>query len=138
MLVRLFADEFPNETAGVVLVDARGRDATRRQLAIWPKSEIPAVRREVFRRVQQGVDLAASEARASHAGSLGHTPLVVITAGTHAADWGGASPPRLSRPPDPLCATMQDELALLSSDHVHVVALRSDHRVQRRDGQPDV
>ena len=31
---------------------------------------------------------------------------------------------------------MQDELARLSTDHVHVVALRSDHAVQ--DGQPDV
>jgi hypothetical protein len=33
---------------------------------------------------------------------------------------------------------MQDELAALSSNHLHVVALRSDHFVQRFDGQPDV
>jgi hypothetical protein len=42
---------------------------------------------------------------------------------------------------------MQDELAALSTDHVHVVALKSDHWVQVRrfyrgdqriDGQPDV
>ena len=41
----------------------------------------------------------------------------------------------------------QDELAALSTDHVHVVALRSDHWIQIRrftrgtteiDGQPDV
>ena len=46
-----------------------------------------------------------------------------------------------------LWLTMQDELAALSSDHVHVVALRSDHWIQIRhftrgnteiDGQPDV
>ena len=36
-------------------------------------------------------------------------------------------------------ATMQDELARLSSDHVHVIALRSGHFVQRSlNGQPDV
>ena len=33
---------------------------------------------------------------------------------------------------------MQDELAALSSNQLHVVALRSDHFVQRLDGQPDV
>ena len=32
----------------------------------------------------------------------------------------------------------QDELTALSSNHLHVVALRSDHFVQRFDGQPDV
>ena len=37
MLARLFASERPEETAGVVLVDARGSDATRPQLAIWPR-----------------------------------------------------------------------------------------------------
>lgn len=37
-----------------------------------------------------------------------------------------------------LWTTMQDELAALSSDHVHVVALRSDHFVERLDGQPGV
>ena len=32
----------------------------------------------------------------------------------------------------------QDELTALSSNHLHVVAPRSDHFVQRFDGQPDV
>ena len=32
----------------------------------------------------------------------------------------------------------QDELTALSSNHLHVVALRSDHFMQRFDGQPDV
>jgi pimeloyl-ACP methyl ester carboxylesterase len=43
ILVRLFARQHPEEAAGVVLVDARGRDATRRQLALLPKSQIPPV-----------------------------------------------------------------------------------------------
>ena len=138
MLVRLFAHEHPDETAGIVLVDARGRDATRRSLAIWPKSVAPAVRRNVFRPVQQGVDLAPSEALVSRVRSLGHTPLAVVTAGRHDGEWGRIVPARLARGLDRLWATMQDELAALSSDHVHVVALRSDHFVQRVDGQPGV
>jgi hypothetical protein len=134
----LFAKVHRRETAGVVLVDARGRDATRRQLAIWPRSEVPAVRRDVFRRVQHGVDLAAGEALARRVRSLGDTPLAVITAGTHADDWGRVVPPRLARALDRQWATMQDELAALSTDHIHVLALRSDHLVQRNDGQPGV
>ena len=38
ILVRLFASQHHGEAAGVVLVDARGRDATRRQVALFPKS----------------------------------------------------------------------------------------------------
>ena len=138
MLARLFARDHADATAGVVLVDARGRDARRRQLAIWPRSEAPDVRRKVFQPVQQGVDLAASEALAARVRSLGDTPLVVITAGTHADEWGRLVSPRLARALDRQWATMQDELAALSSDQVHVVALRSDHFVQRPDGQPQV
>jgi pimeloyl-ACP methyl ester carboxylesterase len=138
MLVRLFAHEHADETAGVVLVDARGTHATRRQLAIWPKSWAPAVRHAVFRPVQRGVDLAASEALASRVRSLGDTPLAVVTAGTHDGEWGREVSPRLGRALDGLWARMQDELAALSTDHIHVVALRSDHFVQRLDGQPDV
>jgi hypothetical protein len=45
LLVRLFAQAHPDGTAGIVLVDAVGRDAMRRQLAIWPKPAAPALRR---------------------------------------------------------------------------------------------
>ena len=136
MLTELFAHEHADDTAGVVLVDARGRDATRRQLVIWPRSAAPSVRRAVFRPVQDGVDLAAGEALARKVRTLGDTPLAVVTAGTH-EDWHRVVPPT-ARALDRLWTTMQDELAELSSDHVHVVAVRSDHFVQQRDGQPDV
>jgi len=139
MLAELFARTHPSETAGVVLVDARGRDATRRQLAIWPASVATSARRAVFRRVQRGVDLRAGEAAVSQVRSLGAVPLAVVTAGHHDKDWGAVLPPRLSRRFDALWTRMQDELAALSTDHLHVVALRSDHFVQALDdGQPDV
>jgi pimeloyl-ACP methyl ester carboxylesterase len=146
LLVRLFAHAHPDETAGVVLVDAKGRDQTRRELAIWPKSQARALRRRWARPVHDGIDLAASDALASGLSSLGDTPLAVITAGTHHADSRGM-PPRLARALYWQWLTMQDELAALSSDHVHVVALRSDHWIpikhfyrgsERIDGQPDV
>jgi pimeloyl-ACP methyl ester carboxylesterase len=139
ILARLFASQHPDEAAGVVLVDARGRDATRRQVALFPKSlpksQIPPV---LTTPVQDGVDLAASEALASRVRSLGATPLAVITAGRHDQDWGRLLSPGVARAFDRLWATMQDELTALSSNHLHVVALRSDHFLQRFDGQPDV
>ena len=46
LLARLFAQSHPDQTTGVVLVDARGRNQTRRLLALWPESEEPAQRRE--------------------------------------------------------------------------------------------
>jgi pimeloyl-ACP methyl ester carboxylesterase len=146
LLVRLFAQAHPGEVAGVVLVDAKGRDQMRRELAIWPKSQAPALRRSWARPVRDGVDLAAGDALASRVRNLGDTPLAVITAGTHDADSSGMPPP-LAGALYRLWLTMQDELAALSSDHVHVVALRSDHFIQIRrfdrgdqriDGQPDV
>ena len=97
LLVRLFAKAHPGEIAGVVLVDAMGRDQTRRQLALWPKSEEPALRREVARPVRDGVDLASGEALAAHVRSLGDTPVAVITAGAHDDEWGSA-PPGLAAP----------------------------------------
>jgi pimeloyl-ACP methyl ester carboxylesterase len=137
LLVRLFAKAYPGETGGVVLVDAMTRDQTRRQLAVWPKSEEPAPRRKVARPVRDGVDLASGEALAARVRSLGDIPLAVITAGTHNNEWGRA-PARLARALDRQWQTMQDELAALSSDHLHVIALRSDHFVQGIDGQPRV
>jgi pimeloyl-ACP methyl ester carboxylesterase len=137
LLARLFAVAHPKETAGVVLVDAMGRDQTRRELAIWPTSQERALRRMVARPVRDGVDLAAGEALAARVRSLGDTPLAVVTAGRHDDEWGHA-PARLARALDRQWATMQDELAALSSDHVHVVARRSDHSVQAKKGQPRV
>jgi pimeloyl-ACP methyl ester carboxylesterase len=137
LLARLFARAHAKAIAGIVLIDAMGRDQTRRQLAIWPKSQAKALRRSVARPVRDGVDLASSEALASRVMSLSDTPLAVVTAGRHDAEWGHV-PPRLARALDRQWVTMQDELAALSSDHVHVVALRSDHSVQRSDGQPGV
>jgi pimeloyl-ACP methyl ester carboxylesterase len=89
ILARLFASQHPDEAAGVVLVDARGRDATRRQLAILPKSQIPPV---LAMPVQDGVDVAASEALASRVRSLGATPLAVVTAGNTTRNGGSCCP----------------------------------------------
>jgi len=63
----------------------------------------------------------------------------VITRGRPDDSLAPPLPPSVLRLVDRLWVTMQDELAALSSDDVHVVALRSDHVVQGLDsGQPNV
>ena len=135
LLARLFAQAHADDTAGIVLVDSMGRNQTRRTMAIWPKSQFRRLRRVLAQPVREGVDLAAGEALAARIRTLHGIPLAVVTAGSET--FGGA-PPRLARALGGLWATMQDELAALSSDHVHVVAVRSDHFVQGPEGQPDV
>ena len=135
LLARLFASAHPDRVAGVVLVDAMGRDATRRQLAIWPKSHAPAQRREWAKPVQGDVDLRRGEALARDIRTLGHMPVIVITA---ARAWRDADhlPLRLRQEQDRLWRTLQDELARLSSEHVHVSALRSGHFIMQSGQQP--
>jgi len=137
VLARVFAHLYPSETAGLVLIDTIGRDGRRRQLAIWPRSQAPAIRRGLATTVMAGVDLASGEAIASRIRSLDGMPLAVITAGRE--DNFPRTPARLHRALTRLWEGMQDELAALSEDSVHVVALASNHDVpSSHTGQPSV
>jgi pimeloyl-ACP methyl ester carboxylesterase len=134
-LARLFARAHPEQVAGVEFVDASGYDATRRQLAIWPRSQAPARRRDWAKPVQFGVDLNGSDALESELRGLGDTPVVAITGARTWSEFPGL-PPRLARAQQRLWRVLHAELAGLSTDHVHVLALRSDHFVM--DAQPEV
>jgi pimeloyl-ACP methyl ester carboxylesterase len=129
LLARLFAQAHRDQTAGIVLVDAMGRNSTRRLLALWPKSEAPAARQEQATPVRDGVDVAATEALAARVTTLGDARLAVVTAGRENAVVRRMKR-RVARAIDRNWTTMQDELAALSSDRVHVIALRSEHVVQ--------
>jgi pimeloyl-ACP methyl ester carboxylesterase len=137
VLARAFTQLHPTETAGLVLIDTMGRDGRRRQLAIWPKSQAPEIRGELATRVIDGVDLGPGEALASRVRTLPDSPLAVITAGRQ--DNFPRTPAQLARALERLWSRMQDELAGLSDNSVHVVALRSDHDVpSAHSGQPSV
>jgi pimeloyl-ACP methyl ester carboxylesterase len=137
VLARVFAHLHPTETAGLVLIDTMGRNGRSRQLAIWPESQARTIRRELATTVMDGVDLAAGEALADRLTKLGDTPLAVITAGRH--DNFPRRPSSLAGALEQLWGKMQDELAQLSSNRVHVVAARSNHDVpSSRSGQPSV
>jgi len=142
LLVRLFAHADPGDTAGVVLVDSMGRNQDRRLRAIW-LAQPARVRRKLpdptAYPVQVGVDLLAGEALDAEFGTLGDTPLVVITRGRLLDTASRTLPPTMRAPVAHLWETMQNELAALSSDRIHIIALRSGHFVQRSpNGQPDI
>jgi pimeloyl-ACP methyl ester carboxylesterase len=137
LLTRLYAYEHPRDVAGMVLVDAVGRDMTARQLAIWPPGTNPDLREQAATPVVNGVDLHSSAQLDDRVRTLGDLPLVVIAAGMH-RELFGALAPSLQRALERLWARMQTGLAGLSSDRVLVLARRSDHVVQRLDGQPQV
>jgi pimeloyl-ACP methyl ester carboxylesterase len=80
LLTRLYAHAHPRDVAGLVLVDAVGRNATERQLAIWPKSVEPDARKEAAEPVTNDVDVRSSEALDARVRSLGDLPLIVIEA----------------------------------------------------------
>ena len=137
VLARVFAGQRPTDTAGLVLIDTMGRDGRQRQLAIWPRSQAPEIRSGLATRVIDGVDLGTGEALASRVRTLGDTPLAVITAGRQ--DNFPHTPAQLARALKRLWNRMQDELAGLSGNSVHVVAHRSNHDVpSARSGQPSV
>jgi pimeloyl-ACP methyl ester carboxylesterase len=137
VLARVFARAYPTETVGLVLIDTMGRDGRQRQLAIWPRSQAPENRAKLSTAVLGNVDLAIGEAIASGITTLGDTPLAVITAGRQ--NNLPREPARLGRALKRLWNGMQDELAALSDNSVHVVALASNHDVpSSRSGQPSV
>jgi pimeloyl-ACP methyl ester carboxylesterase len=143
LLVRLFAHTHPKQTAGVVLVDAMGRDQDRRLLRIW-LAQPANVRRQLPRPtanpVDSGVNLLAGEDLDAKIRSLGGMPLIVITRGRLEDDGSRTPlPAPVRHPAGQLWLTMQDELAALSPDSIHVIALRSGHLIPiSAAGQPDV
>jgi len=141
LLMRLFAHAHPDQTAGIVLVDAMGRNQDRRLETLW-RAQPAKVRQHTpdpaANTLDRGVDLYAGEALDAKIRTLRDTPLAVITRG-RPDDSGPALPPSVRGPADRLWRTMQNELAALSSDHLHAIALRSGHFVQSSaNGQPDV
>ena len=134
LLVRLFARAHPDDTAGIVLVEAMGRDQDRRLLRVWralPARERNRLPKPTAEPVADGVDIRAGEALDAKGKALPAVPLAVITRGR----------PDEQLPPaaDAAWMRLQDELAAMSPEHVHVVAARSGHFVQSfADGQPGV
>jgi pimeloyl-ACP methyl ester carboxylesterase len=146
--VRLYADQYPDEVAGMVLVDARHEDSWARSRAVLPPAtpddsqglkdlrtflEDPPAPDQDPGNVER-IDLEASDAHVRATGALGDLPLVVLTAGR------GDPPPDL---PEDVAVRLgqvehelQQELAQLSTNSTHIIVDNSGHYIH--DEQLDV
>jgi pimeloyl-ACP methyl ester carboxylesterase len=119
MPVRAFEGAYPDEVAGIVLID------------VSSEPEVP-----VYKRLDAGpwidgtdvIDIHATVRELRAAGDLGDIPLIVVTAGVIEDEW-------LATVPD-LAARAQARLAGLSSNAIHVVAPDSGHFVH--EDAPDI
>ncbi len=116
MIVRLFAARYPDETAGMVLEDSSQED----EVALYKEAHAGPW-------IDGGakIDITRTVAQLRAAGTLGAKPLVVVTAGIYEDVL------------DPVAeARIQDELATLSTDSVHVLAVGVGHFIH--DERPSI
>ncbi len=141
ILVHEYASEHPGEVVGVVLVDSSHPFQTPRFLEALgpPRRGEPRLRTELrsflsgVPRNVEGLDMNATFREARAEGGLGGMPLVVITA---RCETSASLPPALKSLLDRTWLSLQDDLARLSTNSVHVIALRSPHEIQGPLGQP--
>jgi len=123
MIARAFAATYPNETVGLVLLDASSEPEIpvydRMHAGPWDDGTVqPAP--------NQRIDIHASVRELEQAPSLGATPLIVVTAGILDSDRWLEKVPTLE-------ARAQTRLASLSSDSIHVVDRGKGHFLPDND-----
>jgi formylglycine-generating enzyme required for sulfatase activity/pimeloyl-ACP methyl ester carboxylesterase len=134
--MRLFADQYREQVAGLVLVDSAHPDQYRRSAAVLPpespdESESVRFYREWFTTATLDPTL---KPELFEAGSLGDMPLAVLTApNKQRAD---DVPTELNDKFNQIWVELQAELAQLSSNSTHIMAETSGHFIQH--DQPDL
>jgi pimeloyl-ACP methyl ester carboxylesterase len=128
LVSQLYASTFPDDLAGLVLVESNHPDEVEQFEAELTPAQIKQDRREVNAN-EEGVDLYASFKQVQAAPDLPDVPLVVITAGKP-EDWPpGWDAAVFNR----LRATQQKDLVGLVPDGTQVIAKQSGHQVPASD-----
>ena len=134
--VRLFASRYPEEVAGVVLVDSSHPDQWTRFGRLVPRpttGEATGLQR--FRQkpdpswTPELIDYAASADEVRTAGKLGDTPLVVLSRSPHALPIPGV-PPDLATGIEQVWSELQHDLLNLSTRSTQFVATHAGHHIQ--------
>jgi len=134
-VVRLFADQHPDDVVGMVLVDSTHEDQTARVRAeVSPKtwSEVAGF---FGSDNSENIDLEASSAQVAATDDLGSLPLVVLEAGQEETE---TPPPGISQAAadevDAVMRSLANELQLdladLSTNGTHVLVEESGHFIQ--------
>jgi pimeloyl-ACP methyl ester carboxylesterase len=139
---RVYADLYPGEVAGMVLVDPTHPDTEARFLDALPapkqgeSAELRQLRVDLtsdYDPGTEGLDVRGSFDQVRESGSLGGIPLAVVTAGR--VDPPPGIPDTVQQSLGQVWRQLQVELARLSPDSVHVVAKESGPYVQRENAE---
>jgi pimeloyl-ACP methyl ester carboxylesterase len=132
--VILYAHQYPEDVAGIVLVDSTHPDEFARFLATLPlespedSQDLKDIR-EWFGASQndvQGVDCVTSYDQVRAVKSLGDIPLIVLTAARSYSGWGNI-PADLKAKLDQVHQDDQKELTRLSSNSMQIIATTTNH-----------
>jgi pimeloyl-ACP methyl ester carboxylesterase len=122
MIARAFAATYPDETVGLVLLDA----SSEPEIPVYDRLHAGAWNDgTVSHAPNQRIDIHASVRELERAPALGATPLIVVTAGVLQDRWL-ATVPKLE-------ARAQTRLASQSSDAIHVVDQGKGHFLPDND-----
>jgi pimeloyl-ACP methyl ester carboxylesterase len=150
-LVRVFADQYPEEVVGIVQVDAAHPDLGSRLLAGMPPESADEPEGVVFLRRfltwasdsngspypnPEGWDTQASNAQVRATKPLGDLPLVVISRSPDSPLFAAGTPPLPTETNARLLQIWQDlqvELAGLSTNSTHVMAVRAGHQIPNEE-----
>jgi pimeloyl-ACP methyl ester carboxylesterase len=137
-IVRLFADLFPDEVAGMTLLDSSHPDQNRRLLSALPiETQGDCQELKDYRLELQGshilpigpeltLDFDISAAQVCEIKTdLNNLPLVVLTAGH--SDWPECFPSAAQEQLDKTWLDLQEELTSLSRNGTHLMAKESGH-----------
>jgi pimeloyl-ACP methyl ester carboxylesterase len=136
--VRVYAGQYPEEVAGMVLVDASHPDQAQAFLDALPEdsAEITgALRREIEAGFSdpssnaEDLDVATSAELVRASGGLGDRPLVVVTANQAGNQSGPDVPDEIDEAFDAAWLRLQAELVGLSTQGTQVMAPRGGHMV---------
>ena len=142
--VRVFADLYPNEVAGMVLVDVTHPDQESKWLAVFPPKrdgeniEITKARDLLNDRLtkpaenSENFDFVASDKQVRAARTLGSKPLVILT---HKVGWVMVPglPDDLSDALDRVSQDLQKQLLTLSTNSTQRNAEHAGHHVHREE-----
>jgi pimeloyl-ACP methyl ester carboxylesterase len=130
MYVRLYQAQYPDEVAGLVLVDSSHPDSFERSLAVLPpetegENEMISNYRDWFSSVSQDPTMSPN---LLEAGSLGDLPLAVLTGMKKVRE---GLPEDLNDRFNQIWLDLQTELALMSTNSTHLVLEQSGHFIQQ-------
>lgn len=153
--VRIYADRYPNEVAGMVLVETSHEDTLTRFPPVFAESLENGIRQLGWLRLgayfgtarlmgmraqtlntlyQEMASVSESFEQVRATGSLGDLPLAVVVAGR--VQTQGLPPGTTPEEVYPILLELQKELASLSTNSTYIIADDSAHEVQI--DQPDV